>query len=93
VLTLGARGAFLKSAALARHAPAAAAGTVIDTTGAGDAFCGAFAVALAEGRDAADAVRFGCAAAGLQVTRWGTAPAMPRRMELEALLARLSAAV
>lgn len=89
VLTLGGRGAFVRTAGLARHTPAIAAGTVVDTTGAGDAFCGAFAIALAEGRDPVAAARFGCAAAGLKVTRWGTAPAMPRRAEVEALLVRV----
>ena len=57
-------------------------------TGAGDAFNGGFAVALAEGRDVVDAVRFGCATAGISVTRPGTAPAMPSRNEIDALLAR-----
>ena len=56
--------------------------------GAGDAFNGGFAVALSEGRDVVEAVRFGCATAGISVTRPGTAPAMPSRAEIEALLAR-----
>ena len=67
--------------------PAFRAGPVIETTGAGDAFNGAFAVALAEGRDPASAVRFGCAAAGISVTRPGTARSMPDRAEVEALMA------
>jgi bifunctional ADP-heptose synthase (sugar kinase/adenylyltransferase) len=54
----------------------------------GDAFNGGFAVALSEGRDVVEAVRFGCATAGISVTRPGTAPAMPSRAEIEALLAR-----
>ena len=60
---------------------------MVETTGAGDAFNGAFAVALAEGRDPVAAVRFGCAAAGISVTRPGTARSMPERAEVEALLA------
>jgi ribokinase len=61
---------------------------VVETAGAGDAFNGGFALALAEGRPVADAVRFGCAVAGLSVTRPGTAPSMPRRDEIEALFRR-----
>lgn len=89
VLTLGGRGALFKSRTLSQHVPAIDAGTVIDTTGAGDAFCGALAVALAEGKDGLDATQFGSAAAGLKVTRAGTAWAMPRRAEVDALLAKL----
>ncbi len=61
---------------------------VVDTTGAGDAFTGALAVVLAEGMALEPALRFANAAAALSVTRFGTAPAMPRREEVEALLAR-----
>jgi ribokinase len=43
---------------------------------------------LSEGRNVIDAVRFGCATAGISVTRPGTAPAMPSRKEIDALLAR-----
>jgi ribokinase len=70
------------------HVPVISAGPVVETTGAGDAFNGGFAVALSEGRDVVEAVRFGCATAGISVTRAGTAPAMPSRAEIEALLAR-----
>jgi ribokinase len=59
---------------------------VVETTGAGDAFNGGFAVALAEGRDILQAARFGCAVAGISVTRPGTAPSMPLRAEVDALL-------
>jgi ribokinase len=86
VITLGAQGALVKNAALSEHVPACRAGDVVDTTGAGDAFNGGFAVALAEGREIVDAARFGCAAAGISVTRPGTAPSMPQRCEVDALL-------
>lgn len=86
VITLGAQGAFIKNAALAQHIPAVDAGPVIETTGAGDAFSGGFAVALAEGSDVVAATRFACAVAGISVTRHGTTRAMPRRHEVEALL-------
>jgi ribokinase len=88
VVTLGAQGALVKNAELAEHVPAFDAGTVVETTGAGDAFNGGFAVGLAEGRDIIAATRFGCAVAGISVTRLGTAPSMPRRSEVEALLKR-----
>lgn len=92
VITLGAQGAFVKNAQVAEHVAAVDAGPVVETTGAGDAFNGGFAVALAEGLDLVAATRFACAVAGLSVTRPGTAPAMPRRQEVEALLARRTAA-
>jgi ribokinase len=88
VMTLGERGALLRSRAQSVHVPAMNAGPVVETTGAGDAFNGGFAVALAEGRDPADAVRFGCATAAISVTRPGTAPSMPSRAEIDALLSR-----
>lgn len=86
VITLGARGALFDGPGGAEFAPAFRAGPVVETTGAGDAFNGAFAVALAEGLDAALAVRFACAAAGISVTRPGTSQSMPNRAEVEALL-------
>ncbi len=69
------------------HVPADSAGPVVETTGAGDAFNGGFAAALARGADPLDAVRFGCATAGISVTRPGTAPSMPSLAEITALLA------
>ena len=86
VVTLGAQGAMLVRGDLALHLPAIDAGPVAETTGAGDAFNGGFAVALSEGRSPEEAVRFGIATAGISVTRPGTAPAMPSREEIEAIL-------
>jgi ribokinase len=83
VVTLGARGAFVLGPQVAEHVEAFQIGTVVDTTGAGDAFNGAFAVGLAEGMNIIDATRFGCAAAGLSVTRPGTATSMPEREEVD----------
>ena len=60
---------------------------VVDTTGAGDAFNGGLAVALAEGKSLMDAIAFANATAALCVTKPGTAPSMPQRAEVEALLA------
>ena len=81
VLTLGEQGARIGDEAV----PAFAAKTV-DTTGAGDAFCAAFAVALAEGATDLEAVRWGCAAGAHMVEHEGVVPGLPTRAELEARL-------
>ncbi len=86
IVTLGAQGAFIRNAQMKKHVPAFNAGPVVETTGAGDAFNGGFAVGLSEGMDLVSAVRFGCAVAGISVTRPGTAPAMPNRREVDELL-------
>lgn len=86
LITLGARGALLHNATGSTLIASFNAGKVVETAGAGDAFVGAFAASLAEGIEPAAAARFGCAAAGISVTRPGTAPAMPTRHEIEALL-------
>ncbi len=88
LITLGARGALLHSQTQSVLIDAFNAGKVVETAGAGDAFVGAFAAALSDGKSAADAARFGCAAAGISVTRQGTAPAMPSREEIEDILRR-----
>ncbi len=85
VVTLGERGALIVTAATDELIPAYAV-KVIDTTGAGDAFNAALAVALAEGREMPDAVRFANAAASLAVTKRGTAAAMPNREEVDTFL-------
>ncbi|WP_410772152.1 ribokinase [Fontibacillus sp. BL9] len=56
---------------------------VVDTTGAGDTFNAAFAVALAEGKPVFDSVRFANRAASLSVTKFGAQGGMPRRQEVE----------
>jgi ribokinase len=56
----------------------------VDTTGAGDTFCGAFAVARAEGRDPEAALRFAARAAALSVRRHGASTSMPTRAEIDA---------
>ncbi|WP_424929889.1 ribokinase [Amaricoccus tamworthensis] len=86
LITMGGQGVYIHGPDISELVPAVSAGTVIDTTGAGDAFVGGFATALAEGKPVSDAVRFGCTTAGISVTRRGTAPAMPARDEIETLL-------
>ncbi|WP_077964430.1 ribokinase [Ensifer adhaerens] len=92
LITLGARGVLYHNHDQSVLVPAMAPGPVIDTTGAGDAFVGGFSAALARGLAPVEAVRFGCATAGIAVTRRGTAPAMPTLAEIEAFLAKSKAA-
>ena len=88
IITLGADGVLYRDADQMFHTAAVVAGAVAEMTGAGDAFNGGFAAALVAGADARQAVRFGCAAAGISVTRPGTAASMPTRAEIEDLLGR-----
>jgi ribokinase len=82
VVTLGEQGARIRDNLVSAF-PARAA----DTTGAGDAFCAAFAVALAEQGSDLDAVRWGCAAGAHMVEHPGVIPGLPTRAELEERLA------
>lgn len=86
IITMGEEGAFLHGYGLI---PAVTAGAVVETTGAGDAFNGAFAAALSEKLSPADAAKYGCATAGLSVTKLGTAPSMPTREAVDALIRSL----
>jgi ribokinase len=86
LITLGEAGALLHTAERSELVPAFNCGPVVETTGAGDAFNGGFAAALARGEAVLEAVRFGCAAAGLSVTRPGTARSMPTLEEVVAVL-------
>ncbi|WP_137113676.1 ribokinase [Mesorhizobium sp. GR13] len=85
IVTLGKRGALLHTPDRSVHVPALSAGPVVETTGAGDAFNGGFAAAMAKGHSPLEAVKFGCAVAGVSVTRAGTAPSMPSLEEAMAL--------
>jgi len=87
VLTLGERGALLVEEGEKELVPAFEV-TPVDTTAAGDAFVGGLAVALAEGRSLADAVRWGNAAGALATTRLGAQPSLPTRRAVEALIAQ-----
>jgi len=88
IITLGENGALYHDAETTIHVPAMPSGKVVETTGAGDSFNGSFAAAIAEGVTAVDAVKFGCAAAGISVTRAGAANSMPSRAEIDARLAQ-----
>ncbi|MDO9416737.1 ribokinase [Pararhizobium sp.] len=87
LITLGGRGVLYHTADQSVHVGVISSGPVIDTTGAGDAFVGGFSASLSKGASAIDAVRFGCATAGIAVTRRGTAPAMPKLEEIRSALA------
>ncbi|WP_300585563.1 ribokinase [Marivita sp.] len=86
IITLGGEGCLYHDGQSAQHIPAMNAGPVLETTGAGDAFNGGLATGLAEGLSPHDAIRFGTATAAISVTRQGTAPSMPSRSEVNALL-------
>jgi len=85
-VTQGSRDVLWREGARLRKSPVFAV-EAVDTVGAGDVFHGAFTLALAEGRDVVEALRFAAAAAGLKCTRLGGSAAAPWRGEVEALLA------
>ncbi len=85
VVTLGAEGADLHTADGVVHIDPFPV-TPVDTTGAGDTFCGALCARLAAGDALPAALRFAAAAAALCTTRSGAVPSIPRRAEVAALL-------
>jgi ribokinase len=85
VVTLGVRGVFAGNNDGYIKEPAYAV-DVVDSTAAGDIFCGSLAVALVEGRNLADSIRFANAAAAISVTRLGAQPSAPHRADIEAFL-------
>lgn len=85
VIKLGGRGAYAADASGGALHPAFPV-TPVDTVAAGDAFNGALAAALSEGRPFAEALRWGLAAGAIAVTRPGAQAAMPSRAELLSLL-------
>ena len=82
IITLGAEGALVLDSGEIQWVPAPVV-TAVDTTVAGDVFCGGLAVALSEGRSMKDAVDFACAAAALSVTRMGAQTSAPTREEVD----------
>ena len=86
IITMGARGSFVSAGSTAQLVPSFRVEPV-DTTGAGDIFNGALAVALGEGRLLLEAVRFANAAAAISVTRLGAQASAPARKEIEKFLA------
>lgn len=88
VVTLGEQGALWTNAA-GMKAILPFKATPVDSTAAGDAFNGALAAALAEGRSLDRALRFASAAGALAVTKRGAQESMPGRREIEAVLDRV----
>jgi ribokinase len=82
IVTLGSAGVQVGSTRVAAFPT-----EVIDPTGAGDAFCAAMAVALAEGAEIVEACRFGAAAGALAVGVAGAVPSMPSRERVDAVMA------
>ena len=90
LITLGANGALYCDASQQWHCPAAAV-QAVDTTAAGDAYLGALAAALAEGRAPADSLGFAAAAAAIAVMRLGAQPSLATQAELDDFMARQGA--
>lgn len=85
VLKLGGRGCLVAHGGKMEFVPAYKVAAV-DTTAAGDAFNGAFAVGLMRGQTPREAARFACAVAAISVTRHGAQPSMPTSAEVETFL-------
>lgn len=85
VVTLGGRGACARVDGK-RLTQAAFPVTPVDTTGAGDTFCGAFVAALAHGKDVSEALRQGCAAGALTCTRPGAQSSIPTHLHVQEFL-------
>ena len=79
LITLGERGVYIDSDTFKGIIPALKAGPVVDTIGAGDAFNGALAAALADGQALPDAAHRACVTAGLSVTKEGAATSLPSK--------------
>ncbi len=86
ILKLGERGCYVALADGARHRLPAHVVRAVDTTAAGDAFNGAFAVALMDGKDPISAASWASAVAAISVTRAGAQPSMPTAAEVDQFL-------
>lgn len=84
IVTLGSKGALVCEKGECCEVPSIKV-KAVDTTAAGDTFCGAFCVALTEGKTLKEAVKFGNRAAAISVTRHGAQKSTPTRSELDAM--------
>lgn len=87
IVTLGSEGSALYEHGVELARVPARKVSAVDTTGAGDTYCGAFAAAIAGGRDLESAAAFATAAAALSVQALGAVPSIPGRDRIEATLA------
>jgi ribokinase len=85
IISLGENGSYLVKDDLKQIIPAFKV-KALDTTGAGDVYCGTLATALVEGIPPLEAIRFASAAAAISVTRLGAQPSIPNRAEIEEFL-------
>jgi ribokinase len=81
VITLGSKGAFIKDGSQ-YHEIAVEKVKAVDTTAAGDTFCGTLCVGLSEGMNIVDAVKMACKASAITVTRMGAQASIPFRKEI-----------
>lgn len=81
IVTLGAKGAYVASDEFCGHIAGNKVET-LDTTAAGDVFCGALTTAICQKQPIDQAVTFGCAAAAIAVTRLGAQPSVPFKDEI-----------
>ena len=84
VITLGSKGALIKEKDTFHEVPVPKV-KAVDTTAAGDTFCGALCVALSEDVDVLNAVKFANKCASITVTRMGAQPSLPYRKEIDVL--------
>lgn len=87
VITLGAKGVFVKNSDREEFL-AGFKVEAVDTTAAGDVFCGALSVSLSEDKTIFEAVKFASAASAISVTRLGAQPSIPSREEIDEFLYR-----
>jgi ribokinase len=85
LITMGKRGAFVKEGDNYEIVPTYKT-VPLDTTAAGDTFCGALCVAMSEGKSIKDAVKFANRSASVSVTRMGAQSSVPYRKEIDELI-------
>jgi ribokinase len=89
IITMGEQGAFVHNSQISELIPSFPVNAV-DTTAAGDAFCGALAAALARGDEMRAAVRWACAAGALATTKMGAEPSLPSAEQIKQLVSSIA---